>query len=244
MKDIITIEQEELLVNRCDEIDIRKKNALMREVNHELIDTLKAHPDMLALSAPQIGYNARIFAVRFDTNIKLFINPILTQVKGLSLSRETSPSIPNKEFIRIRHNDITIMYQNPVGKIDTRRIVGKAATIIQQMIDNLDGLLLSDVGLEVLEGFDEAPEEERQQIINMYLESLELTSKEIHKDIDNDEDIKKINDASKFIQSVQSGETVLDDELAVATKPVEETVEEEKPAPKKRGRKKKVEADE
>ena len=237
MKPIITIEQEELLVNRCDEIDIRKKNALMREVNHELLDTMKANPDLLALSAPQIGYNARIFAVRFDTNVKLFINPILTQVKGLSLSREKSPSIPNKEFIRIRNNDITLMYQSPVGHIETRRLVGKAATVIQQMIDNLDGLLLSDIGLEILPGFDEAPEEERQQIINMYLESLELTAKEIHADIDTDADIKKINDASRFIQSVQNGETILDTEKASMTKPVEEKVEEQ---PKKRGRKKKV----
>lgn len=242
MKDIITVEQEELLINRCDEIDIRKKNALMREVIHELQDTLK-QTDLVALSAPMIGYNARIFCVKFDNKIKAFINPIITQAKGLEVSRETSPCIPNKEYIRIRNNDITVMYQNPINKVETRRIVGKASIIIQQMIDSLDGLLLSDIGMELDEDFDKATDDERAEVINMYLETLELTAKELNKEILEDADTKKIQDAMDFMESVNKGETVLDEELVSmkksdVEKPAEEIV------PKKRGRKKKAEVNE
>ena len=141
--------------------------------------------NLCSLSAPAIGYDKRIFCVDFkDSEIKTFINPILTQVKGLSLSKESCTSIPGKQFIRPRNTDLTIIYQRPLGQIETRQVTGMAAFVIQHEIDHLDGLLLSDIGLEVDADFDKATEEEREEIINMYLDSLDLKQKNLQKIID------------------------------------------------------------
>ena len=146
MKEIIKItdENNNILNDRAEEIDIRKENALMREIILELKDTLRNHKEGVGLAAPQIGYNKRIFVINFSGDLRSFINPIISEVKGFELSKEGCLSIPGKEFIRPRNNEITVLYQTPLGKIESRKLVGKAAIIFQHEIDHLDGILFVD----------------------------------------------------------------------------------------------------
>ena len=232
MKDILTIKPEELhrdvddenfqmsdaeqlLGHRCDEIDTKKKYHLMRECASELKEVMRAN-NLIALAAPQIGYNCRIFCIQFEKTIKTFINPIITSAKGLELSRESDVSLPGMEFIRVRHNDIVVTYQNPMGKIESGRMVGASATLVQKEIDYLDGLLLSDVGLEVDEDFDNATDEERQEVIDAYLDSIDLMSKKLDDMIHEDKDTKAIAEAIDFIASVEKGETILSEDVITA----------------------------
>lgn len=210
-KEILTIEDHELEISkRADEIDIKTENALMREIVSALKATLK-ESGLTALSAPAIGYNKRIFVVDFkDSEIKTFINPIISSATGLQLSREVCSSIPGKTFIRPRNNDITIMYQRPLGQIETRRVVGLSAVVIQHELDHLDGLLLSDIGLEIDEEFDNATEEEREEVIKAYLDSLDVKTKEINKEVNADPELKQMSDAIDFMTSVYKGETKLE----------------------------------
>ena len=53
---------------------------------------------------------------------------------------------------------------------------------------------------------------EREQIIDMYLDSLDIKKKEIDTAIESDEDSKKFADAIKFLQSVENGETIIETE--------------------------------
>lgn len=204
IKEIIT-DVEQLSI-RCDEIDIRKENDLMRSIILDLKETLREHKNGVGLSANQIGYNKRIFIINFNGDYRSFVNPIIIDVKGLSMSREGCLSIPGKEYIRPRHNDIKVMYQTPLGKTETKRFFGMAAYVFQHELDHLDGLLLSDVGLEITEEFDKATEEEKTQIINMYLDSLDIKQKEIQKEIEEDKDLRETRDAIKFMEAVQKGE--------------------------------------
>ena len=125
VKDILTVEDaenENKLGMRCDEIDVRKDNNLMRQIVSELKRTIRKSDNIHALSAPAIGYDRRIFCIKFDKDdIKAFINPIIAKANGISLSRETCTSIPGKEFIRPRSNDITVMYMSPLGQGETRQ---------------------------------------------------------------------------------------------------------------------------
>ena len=102
------------------------------------------------------------------------------------------------------------MFQNPLGKPISRKLIGLAAVVFQHEMDHIDGLLLSDVGLEIDEEFDKAPEEERQEVIEAYLDSLDLKQKEIEKEIQEDKVLKQIDDARKFMTSVYKGETKLE----------------------------------
>jgi hypothetical protein len=149
--------------------------------------------------------------MNFNGNIRSFVNPIITNAGGLELSREKCHSLPDKEFIRTRHSKVSVTYQTPLGKIESVDFVGVAAKVFQHHLDHLDGLLLSDVSLEIDEEFDKATDKERQQVIEMYLDSLDLTRKELEKEIENDPENKQMADAIKFIQSVQSGETELEE---------------------------------
>lgn len=197
--------EEEKLVTRCDEIDPRTENKLMREIIVDLKDTIR-EKNLVGLAANQIGYDKRIFVINFNGDLRSFVNPIITKTGGLELSREGCASIPDKEFVRPRHNDIEVTYMTPLGKIESRQLVGMAATVFQHEIDHLDGMLLSDIGFEVDEDFDNATDEERQEVVNAYLDSLDLRRRELNEEIENDEELKQASNAIKFVEKVQKGE--------------------------------------
>ena len=196
----------EKLSDRAVEINVAKAGKELQKIVLELKNCIR-EKNLVGLSAPQIGEPYRIFCLAFDhgKNIKTFINPIISHVEGFEISRETCSSIPGKTFIRPRHSKISVMYSTPLGKIESTNLVGYAAKIFQHHIDHLDGLLLSDVGLEVDQDFFDATDEERSEIIKMYLESLDVKEKEIKKDIEEDCDLKEQSDAIKYMEGVATG---------------------------------------
>ena len=199
-----------VLSERCDEIDLTKKNKNIQNTVLQLKNTIKANPGMLGLSANQIGSYDRVLVLNFNGNLRSFVNPIITRVDGFELSRETCHSIPGKTFIRMRNSRVWVTYQTPLGKIESVELNGVAAKMMQHHIDHLDGLILSDVSLEIDEAFDNATEEERAEVIKMYLESLDLCADELTNEVNEDEDGKKLADAIRFIESVKKGETVVE----------------------------------
>lgn len=205
--DIIT-DVEQLSI-RADEVDVRKENQEVREITVALKNAVREH-NLLSLAANQIGFNKRIFVINFNGDIRTFINPVIMQVKGFELSRETCSSIPDKSFIRPRHNNLQVIYQTPLGKIESKQFLGASAKVFQHCLDHLDGLLLSDIGLEVDDMFDNATEDERQQVISMYLDSLDIKQKEIDQEIENDPELKKISEGIDFMTKVQKGEIQLE----------------------------------
>lgn len=210
-KEILTLENNEIeLSERAVEIDLRTQNKEAREIISEIKKTMR-EKGLISLSAPAIGYSRRIFCIDFkDKEIKTFINPIIVNAKGIQLSREKCTSIPGKEYIRPRNSEIDVMFQNPLAKPISRKLIGLAAIVFQHEMDHIDGLLLSDVGLEIDEDFDNASEEERQEVVEAYLDSLDLMHKEINKEIEEDKELKQIDDARKFMTSVYKGETKLE----------------------------------
>ena len=80
------------------------------------------------------------------------------------------------------------------ANIETKEFIGMAARVMQHHIDHLDGLILSDVGLEIDSDFDSATDEERQEVIDMYLQSLDLSAKEIETELAEDEEAKEFFD--------------------------------------------------
>lgn len=208
VKDIVTDELQ--LSERAVEIDVRTQATEMREIIKALKDTMR-EKGLSSLSAPAIGYNRRIFCIDFkDSEIKTFINPIIAQAKGMQLSIEKCVCIPDKEFMRPRNNDLMIIYQRPTGQIEHRQIVGMSAIVFQHELDHLDGLLISDVGIEIDEDFHNATEEEQQEIINAYLDALDIKKKEIDTEINTNPELKQLSDGIDFMESVYKGETKIE----------------------------------
>ena len=194
------------LSNRCNEVDVRKNNEAVRETVVELKHTLRESKNGVGLAAPQIGKKERIFVINFNGDIRAFINPIITRTKGMCINREGCLSLPGKEYLIPRYNQIDVMYQTSLGKSESRKLMGMAAYVFQHELDHLEGVCISDIGLEVGEDFDNATDEERQKVVEMYLESLDLRRKELEKEIQEDPELKQTSDAVEFMTKVQKGE--------------------------------------
>lgn len=198
------------LSERSEEIDVRKDGIEAREIVVKLKNEIRER-GLKGLSAPQIGYKKRVFVINFsDGHLNSYINPIITKVDGLEISREKCESIPGKEFIRVRHSKIEVTFQDPLGKVKTQKLMGLAAIVFQELLDHLDGLLLSDVGLEIDEMFDNATDDERQEVIDAYLDSLDLLHSSLEKEVQENEELKKLDDGAKFISAMQRGEVTVE----------------------------------
>lgn len=201
---------EELVeLGRAEEIDTEKENKLVREIVSKIKRTMRKN-NLTSLSAPAVGYNKRIFCVDYsDNEIKTYINPVVSLREGIHLSREVCSSIPGKEYIIPRNNIINIYYQRPNGEIKVQEFKGLASNVLQHEIDHLEGVTLDDMGLEIDKDFDEATEEERLEIINMYLDSLDIMLKDVKEEIEEDSELKAVSDRLNFTEAVVSGKVKL-----------------------------------
>lgn len=201
---------EELVeLGRAEEIDTQKENKLVREIVSKIKRTMRKN-NLTSLSAPAVGYNKRIFCVDYsDNEIKTYINPVVSLREGIHLSREVCSSIPNKEYIIPRNNVINIYYQRPNGEVKIQEFKGLASNVLQHELDHLEGITLEDMGLEIDKDFDEATDEERLEIVNMYLDSLDIMLKDVKEDIENNEELKVISDRLNFTEAVVSGKVKL-----------------------------------
>lgn len=201
---------EELVeLRRAEEIDTQKENKLVREIVSKIKRTMRKN-NLTSLSAPAVGYNKRIFCVDYsDNEIKTYINPVVSLREGIHLSREVCSSIPDKEYIIPRNNVINIYYQRPNGEVKIQEFKGLASNVLQHELDHLEGITLDDMGLEIDKDFDEATEEERLEIVNMYLDSLDIMLKDVKEDIENNEELKVISDRLNFTEAVVSGKVKL-----------------------------------
>ena len=192
-------------LGRAQEINRENEGELLKEIISNIKKTMKKN-NLVSLSAPAIGYNKRVFCLDFsDNEIKTFINPVIVNKTELKLAREICSSLPNKEYILPRHYEVDIIYETPTGKIKTNKFKDVASYVVQHELDHLEGVTLEDIGLEVDEDFDSATEDERQEIITMYLESLERRQKILDEEINNDEELSVVSDRLKFTEALASG---------------------------------------
>lgn len=206
MAEIIT--DYEKLCDRAEEIDTTKQGKEMRDIILELKRTVKEE-NLLGLAANQIGYNKRIIVINYNGDIRSYVNPVVYNAKGLTISRENSPSIPGKEYLVVRNQEVTVTYVTPLGKIKNDRFLGVAATMVQHLTNILDGVLISDVGFEIDENWDSFTDAEKEELLDMYLESVDLKRRKIQKEIDDDPELKQIDDGIKFLTAIQNGEVKL-----------------------------------
>lgn len=170
-------------------------------------EVLDANPDMLALAAPQIGINKRIFCLRFNDQIKSFINPIITKKKGLNIIIETCTSMPGKEIVIGRPEEITVVYYNEDFKYEDNKLIGVAASLFDQQAQILDGVLPNELGLvSDIELDGKIEETDLTDIIPFYKDTF-LPSRlaSLNKAIESDEEIAKDYKHLKFTEGVING---------------------------------------
>lgn len=237
MREIIT--DTDKLGGYATEVNIAKEGVAVRAVISELKNIIR-EKNLVCLSAPQIGVDMRVFVISFNGDLQSFINPVYT-VKDRDAFVfeyiETCPCLPNRRFIRPRYNDIEILYTTPLGTPKQSRLVGMSAVAYQYCVDHLNGLLLSDVALEIYDDYESATEEERMELIKWYKDSLDVKKKELEEEIAKDDVLKKTSDAIDFMEKIRSGDVKISEEAIEVSKEAES--EESPKPPKKRTYKKK-----
>lgn len=143
------------------------------EIILKLKEVMDADKDLLALAAPQLGINKRIFCLRFNDQIKTFINPIITKKSGLNIVVETCASMPGKEIVIGRPEEITVVYYNENFKYEDNKLLGVAASMFDQQAQILDGVMPIELGLvSDIAADGKIEESDMEEIIKFYKETF------------------------------------------------------------------------
>jgi hypothetical protein len=174
---------------------------------------MEADKTILALSAPQIGIDSRIFCIRFNDTIKTFINPIVTKKSNYVVKPETFISMPGKEILITRPEELTVVYYTDDFKYEENKLLGAAARLFDQHCQLLDGVLPSDLGLvsdvETDGSLADLSEEEIAQVIKIYKQFIKAKTAGLQKQIEEDEEVKKQYNALKFTEKVINGDALV-----------------------------------
>ncbi len=156
-------EENRILRNKCESI---KKEEFGTEELKSLIDKMKKaasqDPDGVALAAPQIGINRRIFVIDEKRGFKedakwkptVFINPeIINTSSKMLLMHEGCLSVRGTYGDTWRATNVTVTAYDENGNKFNYGAGGLTAHIIQHECDHLDGILFVDHGVNLM--FDE-----------------------------------------------------------------------------------------
>jgi peptide deformylase len=214
MKEIIT-DLEKLEV--AEPLEFISDIGIEREEGDQIIADLKeimeANPEMITLSAPQIGYNKRIFCIRFNDIIKTFIDPVITKKTGSTLVIETCSMMPGKEILIARPEEITVVYYTDDFKYEENKLVGPAAAIFDQQVQLLDCVFPSELGLvsdiEEDGSLNDLTEEEFEELKEIYIQFIKIKAKQAEAEAVKNEELAKQYKQLKFTEDVINGRTLI-----------------------------------
>ena len=183
------------------------------EIIGKLKEAMEADSTILALSAPQIGINARIFCIRFADQIKTFINPIVTKKGTYEIKPETFVSMPGKEILITRPEELTVVYYTDEFKYEENKLLGAAARIFDQHCQLLDGVTPAELGLvsdvEADGSLADLSDEEIAQVTEIYKQFIKAKSAALQTEIEKDPDLEKAYKQLKFTEKVITGEALV-----------------------------------
>lgn len=124
----------------------------IKELAEDMLDTMYAN-DGIGLAACQVGMLKAmlVYDVKYidekhpKKDPQVLINPVITEKsKSLVTVEEGCLSFPNIYDNVVRHEKITVEYQNLEGKKIVKKVKGMEAVCIQHEVDHLEGIVFLD----------------------------------------------------------------------------------------------------
>ena len=141
----------EKLQEAAEPLEFLTEKGVEKEEGNKIISDLKAYLDNtrteVAIAAPQLGINKRIFCMRFQDTIKTFINPVITKKAKWNIQPESFSSMPGKEILISRPEEITVVYYTDEYKYEENKLLGIAARVFDQSCQLLDGVTPDILGV-------------------------------------------------------------------------------------------------
>jgi peptide deformylase len=183
------------------------------EILGKIKEVMEADQTILALAAPQIGIDSRIFCIRFNDQIKTFINPIVTKKGKYEIKPETFVSMEGKEILITRPEELTVVYYTDEFKYEENKLLGAAARLFDQQCQLLDGVTPAELGLvsdvELDGSLADLSEEEVAQVTDIYKQFIKAKSSALQKEIEQDPELEKVYKQLKFTEKVITGEAMV-----------------------------------
>jgi len=101
----------------------------------------------IGLSAPQIGQLQQLFVMDLSDNqsdLQVYINPVITQKAGLAIVEEACLSLPGVAANVMRASTVSVQAKDRHGNIRETKLSGMHAVCIQHETDHLHGKLFID----------------------------------------------------------------------------------------------------
>jgi len=154
------IKNEEKLREKCPKFDFDNPTVDPIELKKQLIDAMFDHGG-LGVSANQLGYKTRVFAMRGATkkeSVVCFNPEIVDFSPEMNTMEEGCLSLPDVYVRVVRPSHVAIKYLDEFQKEEGQLADGLTARVFQHELDHLDGMLMIDrVGeLSRMRGFDKA----------------------------------------------------------------------------------------
>lgn len=203
------MEQEQKLTRAMEILDLKKEADTLVPILEQIDKKLKENEELLCLSAPQLGYNIRVFALKFADEIRYFVNPLYVKRKNLIVNVESCSTLGEQKYLIPRFKNIEFIYTKTNGMVEQLIFNDLAAFQFQQMYDFLEGLTLEDYGVPIDDDFFELSKEEQDEIVSNYLKSCESLLQNLQEDINSDPTLREMQHTVDFMTSVAVGETKL-----------------------------------
>jgi len=186
-------------------VEKEEGEAIIKQLK-EVLDTNKT---IVAIAAPQIGINKRIFCMRFNDQIKTFINPVVTKKLNYVIQPETFSSMPGKEILITRPEEITVVYYTDEFKYEENKLLGIAARVFDQHVQLLDGITPDALGLvsDIEEDGTlwDLTEDEMKEVTEIYKKYINAKTKALEAEIKGNPELEKKYRELQFTEKVITG---------------------------------------
>ncbi len=131
--------------------EVKNLNSAVRLLIDDMIETMR-DAEGVGLAANQVGVGKRILvACAGEETVLEMINPRLVESDGEQLGFEGCLSVPGQYGDVRRFTSITISALDRNGKPVEYRLQGLAARIVQHEMDHLDGILITDRAVRMVD---------------------------------------------------------------------------------------------
>lgn len=183
------------------------------EIIEKLLEVMNSDTSIIALAAPQIGIDKRIFGIRFSDTIKIFIDPIILKKGNYRIAPETFASMPGKEILTNRPEELTVVYYTSEFKYEENKLLGPAARLFDQQAQLLDGILPDDLGLvsdvETDGSLADLNEAEITELVDFYKEYIKVKSEAVKQTIAEDPELQAEYNKLAFSEKVVNGKAAV-----------------------------------
>jgi peptide deformylase len=123
--------------------NVRFFNETLHDMIEDMTDTMKAE-GLDALTAIQIGVQYNVIVLKEGDEYVPYINARIVRHSGQATETERTPYYENMSVDVPRYTEISVVYEDPTGQMQTRTFEGEGARVFQHQLDYAFGSTFVD----------------------------------------------------------------------------------------------------